>query len=214
MFPKIQGKLLRVFEEKKYKRIGGSVSKNIDFRLICSSNSSFFNIKKNKLLRNDLLKSFNFFEIYVPSLKEREDDREDLIYEFVKEVVEEKKIKEKNVEPDIFSFFANLDFIDNTLQLKNFIKWGLSSLYDANEKILSKDNLVKLLSDFLGNDILLDDDQILNRGIKEARESFEIKYLKYNLEKFKKNVSKMSKEIGMERTALHRKLKSLNIQLD
>ena len=80
--------------------------------------------------------------------------------------------------------------------------------------ILSKDNLVKLLSDFLGNDILLNDDQILNRGIKEARESFEIKYLKYNLEKFEKNVSKMSKEIGMERTALHRKLKSLNIQLD
>ena len=114
----------------------------------------------------------------------------------------------------IFSFFANLDFIDNTLQLKNFIKWGLSSLYDANEMILSKDNLVKLLSDFLGNDILLDDDQILNRGIKEARESFEIKYLKYNLEKFKKNVSKMSKKIGMERTALHRKLKSLDIQLD
>ena len=214
MFPKIQGKLLRVFEEKKYKRIGGGVSKNIDFRLICSSNNSFFDIKKNKLLRNDLLKSFNFFEIYVPSLKEREDDREDLINEFVKEVVEEKKIKEKNIEPDIFSFFANLDFIDNTLQLKNFIKWGLSSLYDANQMILSKDNLVKLLSDFLGNDILLNDDQILNRGIKEARERFEIKYLKYNLEKFKKNVSKMSKEIGMERTALHRKLKSLNIQLD
>ena len=214
MFPKIQGKLLRVFEEKKYKRIGGGVSKNIDFRLICSSNSSFLNIKKNKLLRNDLLKIFNFFEIYVPSLKEREDDREDLINEFVKEVVEEKKIKEENIEPDIFSFFANLDCIDNTLQLKNFIKWGLSSLYDANQMILSKDNLVKLLSDFLGNDILLNDDQILNRGIKEARESFEIKYLKYNLEKFKKNVSKMSKEIGMERTALHRKLKSLDIQLD
>lgn len=214
MFPKIQGKLLRVFEEKKYKRIGGGVSKNIDFRLICSSNSSFLNIKKNKLLRNDLLKSFNFFEIYVPSLKEREDDKVDLINEFVKEVVEEKKIKEKNIEPDIFSFFANLDFIDNTLQLKNFIKWGLSSLYDANQMTLSKDNLVKLLSDFLGNDILLNDDQILNRSIKEARESFEIKYLKYNLEKFKKNVSKMSKEIGMERTALHRKLKSLNIQMD
>ena len=123
-------------------------------------------------------------------------------------------VSRSNIEQDIFSFFANLDFIDNTLQLKNFIKWGLSSLYDANQMILSKDNLVKLLSDFLGNDILLNDDQILNRGIKEARESFEIKYLKYNLEKFKKNVSKMSKEIGMERTALHRKLKSLNIQLD
>ena len=46
----------------------------------------------------------------------------------------------------------------------------MSSLYDANQMILSKDNLVKLLSDFLGNDILLNDDQILNRGIKEARE--------------------------------------------
>ena len=51
--------------------------------------------------------------------------------------------------------------------------------------ILSKDNLVKLLSDFLGNDILLNDDQILNRRIKEARENFEKKYLKYNLEKLK-----------------------------
>ena len=214
MLPKIQGKLLRVFDEKKYKRLGSGVSKSIDFRLICSSNNSFFNIKKNKLLRNDLLKSFNFFEIYVPSLKEREDDREDLINEFVKEVIEEKRINEKNIKPDIYSFFANLNFIDNTLQLKNFIKWGLSSLYDANQMILSKDNLVKLLSDFLGNDILLNDDQILNRGIKEARESFEIKYLKYNLEKFEKNVSKMSKEIGMERTALHRKLKSLNIHLE
>ena len=214
MFPKIQGKLLRVFDEKKYKRIGSGVSKIIDFRLICSSNNSFSNIKKNKLLRNDLLKSFNFFEIYVPSLKEREDDREDLINEFVKEVIEEKRINEKNIKPDIYSFFANLNFIDNTLQLKNFIKWGLSSLYDTNQMILSKDNLVKLLSDFLGNDILLNDDQILNRGIKEARESFEIKYLKYNLEKFEKNVSKMSKEIGMERTALHRKLKSLNIHLE
>ena len=214
MFPKIQGKLLRVFDEKKYKRIGSGVSKSIDFRLICSSNNSFSNIKKNKLLRNDLLKSFNFFEIYVPSLKEREDDREDLINEFVKEVIEEKRINEKNIKPDIYSFFANLNFIDNTLQLKNFIKWGLSSLYDTNQMILSKDNLVKLLSDFLGNDILLNDDQILNRGIKEARESFEIKYLKYNLEKFEKNVSKMSKEIGMERTALHRKLKSLNIHLE
>ena len=46
MSPRIQGKLLRVFEEKKYKRIGGGVYKNIDFRLICSSNSSFSNIKK------------------------------------------------------------------------------------------------------------------------------------------------------------------------
>ncbi len=214
MIPKIQGKLLRVFDEKKYKRVGSSVSKKIDFRLICSSNHSLSNIKKNKLLRYDLLKSFNFFEIYVPSLKERKDDKEELINEFVKEVTEEKKIKEKNIKPDIYSFFSSLDFIDNTLQLKNFIKWGLSSLFDANQITLSKDNLVKLLSDFLGNDILFNDEQILNCGIKEARESFEIKYLKYNLEKFKKNVSKMSKEIGMERTALHRKLKSLKIQLD
>lgn len=214
MLPKIQGKLLRVFDEKKYKRIGSSVSKNIDFRLICSSNHSLLKIKKNKLLRNDLIKNFNFFEIYVPSLKERKEDKEDLINEFVKDVVEKKKINYKNIKPDIYSFFSSLEFLDNTLQLKNFIKWGLSSLFDANHIILSKDNLVKLLSDFLGNDILLDNDQILNHRIKEARENFEKKYLKYNLEKFKNNVSKMSKEIGMERTALHRKLKSLNIQLD
>ena len=55
---------------------------------------------------------------------------------------------------------------------------------------------------------------LLNQNIKIAREIFEKKYLEYNLNKFKKNISKMSKQIGMERTALYRKLKSLNIKTE
>ena len=67
---------------------------------------------------------------------------------------------------------------------------------------------------FIGDTSLLGDSDILNHNIKNAREMFEKKYLEHNLNKFKKNISKMSNEIGMERTALYRKLKSLNIKME
>ena len=78
---KNQGKLLRVFEEKKYRRIGEGSFKKIDFRLISSSIFSLDYLKKEKILRKNLIKCLNFYEIYVPSLFERIDDKDDLISE-------------------------------------------------------------------------------------------------------------------------------------
>ena len=98
---KNQGKLLRVFEEKKYRRVGGASFKKIDFRLICSSIFSLEYMVKEKLLRNDLIKCLNFYDIYVPSLFERIDDKDDLISEFINEIVN-KKISKKKKSARIF----------------------------------------------------------------------------------------------------------------
>ena len=75
-----------------------------------------------------------------------------------------------------------------------------------------KDNIITLLKSFLGNQYENESLDFLNFNLKDAREIFEKKYLGYNLNKFNNNITKMSKEIGMERTALYRKLKLLNIK--
>ena len=211
---KNQGKLLRVFEEKKYRRVGGASFKKIDFRLICSSIFSLEYMVKEKLLRNDLIKCLNFYDIYVPSLFERIDDKDDLISEFINEIVNKKKISEKKISKDFLTFIMDIKFLKSTSQLKKFLEWSLSILYDNNDKLITKESIVRLMLNFIGDTSLLNDSEVLDHNIKNAREVFEKKYLEHNLNKFKKNISKMSLEIGMERTALYRKLKSLNIKMD
>ena len=171
-------------------------------------------LKKEKILRNDLIKCLNFYEIYVPALSERNKDRDELINEFINEITDKKEIKLKNISNDFIAFVRHIEFFKSTSQLKKFLEWSLSVLCDNNENLITKDNLVKLMLNFIGDNSSLKDSEILNQNIKIAREVFERQYLEYNLNKFKKNISKMSIKIGMERTALYRKLKSLNIKTE
>ena len=211
---KNQGKLVRVFEDKKYRRIGGGSFKKIDFRVICSSDFSLDYLKKEKILRNDLLKNLNLYEIYVPALSERKDDKVDLVNEFINEIIEGKKISVRNISKSFFSFIVNIECFKNTLQLKKFLEWSLSVLCDNNKDLITEENLIKLMLNFIGDRNSIGEIDFLNQNLKIAREIFEKKYLEYNLDKFNKNISKMSKQIGMERTALYRKLKSLNIKTE
>ena len=212
MNSKIQGKLLRVIEEKKFYRVGSFSPKNIDFRLIGSSILSLSDILKKKILRTDLLKKINFFEINVPGLDERSQDIEDLVKEFLKDSLNYYEIDIKNISKDIYLFFNELSCIKNIAQLKKFIEWSIFMFSDENCKLLNRNNFITLLKSFLGNQYENESLDFLNFNLKDAREIFEKKYLGYNLNKFNNNITKMSKEIGMERTALYRKLKLLNIK--
>ena len=210
---KNQGKLVRVFEEKKYRRIGGGSFKNFfSFNFVIFFFIIFF--KKKKILRDDLVKNLNFYEIYVPALSERFQDKFDLINVFINEIVTQKNISIKNISKDFLSFVMDIECFKNTLQLKKFLEWSLSVLCDINKDQITRENLVKLMSNFIGSKNLIGETDFLNHNLKNAREIFEKKYLEYNLDKFNMNISKMSKQIGMERTALYRKLKSLNIKTE
>ena len=211
---KNQGKLLRAFEDKKYKRNGSNSFKKIDFRLICSSVFSLDYLKKEKILRSDLVKNLNFYEIYVPRLSERINDKDDLINEFINKIIEEKRIKKENISKGFISFIKNIKSFKNTLQLKNFLEWSLPVLCDTNKNQITEESLVKLLLNFVGNTNIVGDANLLDQNLKNAREIFEKKYLEYNLNKFNNNISEMSHEIGMERTALYRKLKLLSIKTE
>ena len=99
----------------------------------------------------------------------------------------------------------DIECFKNTLQLKKFLEWSLSVLCDINKDQITRENLVKLMLNFIGGKNLIGETDFLNQNLKNAREILK-KYLEYNLDKFNMNISKMSKQIGMERTALYRNL--------
>ena len=213
MNSKIQGKILRVLEEKKYYRIGGLSPNNINFRIISSSKMLLNDLKKCVSFSSDLLNKINFFEIMVPSIKERNEDINDLVKEFLISSLNFHKMNIENVSNDAILFFSELVCVNNIAQLKKFIEWSIFMLSEIKNEKITKDKVVSLLNGFLNEDQTEKDDKqaYLDYNIKEARESFEKSYLTYNLKKYNNNISQVSQKIGMERTALYRKLKLLKI---
>ncbi len=207
----LQGKILRILEEKKYYRIGALNPNSLNLRFVASRSNDF--PKKNVILREDLIKKLNFSVIEIPSFEERKEDIEGLVSLFSKKFFEEKGLHQKLIPHETFSYLLNLKFFKNVSQLKKFIEWIIIMLNHKNDNEISKTDLLELgINPINKNDNY--SSHFLDLKIKEAREDFEKKYLIYNLEKFKYNVSKMASEIGMDRTALYRKLKILKVNMD
>ena len=209
MSNKLQGKILRVLEEKKYYRIGALNSNPLNLRVIGSCN----NYVKSKFLREDLLKKLHFNIIEVPGLDKRKEDVDELISIFSSQILLEKSLIPKKFSSDAISYLKNLDCFNNISQLRKFIEWIIIMLSDSEVIEISKNDLLELGNNLINFKHSYSNDS-MNMKIKEAREGFEKNYLIYNLEKFEYNVSKMSHEIGMERTALYRKLKTLKIRTE
>ena len=124
------------------------------------------------------------------------------------------KLKKKNISEDAISFFKTMPYVKNLAQLKKFIDWSVFMLTENNRLTISEERINSLLKGFLKSDPILDNSPMFDEGLKIAREIFEKEYLVYNLKKFNNNISKMSENIGMERTALYRKIKQLKISMD
>ena len=205
---KLQGKIFRILDEKKYYRIGALNSNSLNIRVVGSSLKS----KKKITLREDLIKLLNFTKIEIPNLQERKEDIEELVSIFSTKVSIEKGIKEKKFSTEALSYLDSLNILKNISQLKKFIEWVLVMI-DNDTHEISKNDLHDLGINLLESNSKNSSDS-MNLKIKDARDEFEKNYLMYNLEKFEYNVSKMSVEIGMERTALYRKLKLLKINME
>ena len=205
---KLQGQILRVLDEKKYYRIGALNPNVLDLRVIASSNKDLL-----ESLRKDLLKKLNFTIIEIPSLSDRKNDIGELIEIFASEIFIEKGLKIKKFSTEVISYLIDLDYFRNIFQLKKFVEWIIVMLNNIDNDEINLSDVIDLGSNLVDKKNIFFDDS-MNMSIKNAREDFEKKYLLFNLEKFKYNVTKMAKEIGMERTAIYRKLKLLNIKTE
>ena len=210
-----QGKLLRILEERKYYRIGSFSPISLNLRIIASSHKNFDDL--NKIIRKELLKQLNFTQINIPTLEDRIDDFDDLLKIFIKQSSEKRNIKNQQLSNDLIENLKEVGTFSNFSQLEKFIDWLVIMFEKRNIDIISKEIFEKLIIKIcnLNQNIFdTDGDQLFNLKIKDARDIFEKKFLIYNLRKFKYNVSVLSSKIGMERTALYRKIKSMNIKMD
>ena len=203
----IQSKILRVLTDQKFKRLNGNTDINVDVRLICSSSKDLKTEIQIGNFREDLYHRLNVFEINVKSLNERVSDIPLLIEYFSKKISENYKIKELAIDKDD-SYILNHNWQGNVRELRNLIERIAILQPDSKEKIstIVKESLkTENLNDNMSKNTL-------SVPLKEAREKFEKEYLTIQLKKFNGNISQTANFVGMERSALHRKLKGLGIK--
>jgi len=203
----IQSKILRVLTDQKFKRLNGNSDINVDVRIICSSSKDLKEEVKIGNFREDLYHRLNVFEIIIKSLNERISDIPLLIKYFSKKISQNYNIKELEIDEND-SYILNHNWHGNVRELRNLIERIAILQPDTKEKI---SNIVKesLKNEDLDKKIT---ENSLSVPLKEAREKFEKEYLTIQLKKFNGNISKTASFVGMERSALHRKLKGLGIK--
>ena len=203
----IQSKILRVLTDQKFKRLNGNNVINVDVRLICSSSKNLLEEIKIGNFREDLYHRLNVFEINILSLNERTSDISLLIKYFSKKISENYNIKSLEIDEND-SYILSHNWKGNVRELRNLIE-RIAILQPDN-----KDKVSNIVKESLKSDIF--DEKVtensLSVPLKEAREKFEKEYLTIQLKKFNGNISKTANFVGMERSALHRKLKGLGIR--
>ena len=202
-----QSKILRVLIDQKFKRINGNHDINVNVRIICSSSKNIKNEILSGNFREDLFHRLNVFQIDVEPLNKRVSDIPLLIDYFSKKISESYNLKKFNIDTNNH-YLINYYWPGNVRELRNLIE-RIAILAPDNEEKISAIIKESLKSFELDNFKI---ENSLSVPLKVARENFEKDYLTTQLKKFAGNISKTAKFVGMERSALHRKLKGLGVK--
>jgi two-component system nitrogen regulation response regulator NtrX len=207
----IQSNILRTLIDQKFKRINGTKDIYVNIRIISSTSKDLKKLIEENKFREDLYHRLNVVPIHLPPLQSRTEDIPLLIKYFKIKIAEINGIPEADIDENTDLLYS-YNWPGNIRELRNLIE--RVTILSSHE---DKKGTNKLLTDILkenpeppSNDNMLDN--TLAYPLKEAREQFEIKYLINQLRKNNGNISKTADFIGMERSALHRKLKSLGIK--
>ena len=207
----LQARFVKLLTEKTINRVTGKYNIDIDIRLLVGTSFNMQDeINKNNF-REDLFYRLNVVPIEIPSLNERIDDIPDFVDYFIKICCENIGFSQVRMPKEGYSYLQSRKWNGNLRELKNVI-----------EKILilnQKNDSSEICLDFIITDQEkshngfeeLVQKEMLSLSLKRAREYFEREYIKIQMIRFNNNVSKTADFIGMERSALHRKLKSLNL---
>ena len=202
-----QSKILRVMIDQKFKRLNGNHDVKVDVRIFCSTSKDMSAEIKNGNFREDLFHRLNVFNIKIDPLTNRIEDIPLLIDYFIENICNTYSYKKFSIKDN--NYLLNYDWPGNVRELRNLIeRIAILSPGENQDKII---NIIKeSLSRSLDESFSVTD--TLSVPLREARETFEKEYLISQIKKFGGNISKTAKFVGMERSALHRKLKILGVK--
>jgi len=208
-----QNKILRVLTEQKFERVGGTSQVQVDVRIISSTAQNIESMIAEGLFREDLFHRLAVVPISVPPLSQRREDIPLLVDYFMKQIAAQTGIKPRPIGEDAMAVLQAHNWPGNVRQLRNNVERLLILTRDDNktDEPISADLLPAEIGDTLPRLANDNDQHIMSLPLREAREMFEKNYLTAQINRFSGNISKTAEFIGMERSALHRKLKSLGL---
>ncbi|WP_417308789.1 sigma-54-dependent transcriptional regulator [Devosia sp.] len=209
-----QQALLRTLVESKFTRVGGSAPVPIDVRIISSSSQNVTAHIEQGQFRSDLFHRLSIVPIHLTPLKDRREDIPPLIDIFIEQVCRLHNLKPMSVGPDAVAVLQGQDWPGNARQLRNSIERLLILVKDQTppDGVITAALLPPDIGEVLPT--VGDGDSsahLMSLPLREAREVFERQYLMAQIERFGGNISKTAEFVGMERSALHRKIKSLGL---
>jgi len=207
-----QGKMVRVIQEQSFERVGSGARVEVDVRVIAASNRNLVAEIEAKRFREDLFYRLNVVPIVVPALRERREDIPKLAKYFMQRAAESSGLPPRVIAAGALAVLQACEWPGNVRQLRNVIEWLLimspgTSKDDVTAAMLPPE-LSAGGSDMSGDQL---GGEVMGLSLRDAREVFERKYLSTQLSRFGGNISRTAQFVGMERSALHRKLKSLKV---
>jgi len=205
-----QAKVLRVLQEMKFERVGGVDSINVDVRVIAATNKNLKEEIENGNFREDLFYRLNVIPITVPPLRERKEDILTLVKFFIDKLSLENKQKVKKLSKGVEKLFLAHDWPGNVRELRNMVERICIMVPEVNVETEA------VLSFFSEKDEYVERDLFRNveyESLKIARNAFEKDYIRKKLIENNMNVTQTAKDLGIERSNLHRKINSLKISL-
>ena len=202
-----QSKILRVVIDQKFKRINSNHDIKVDVRIICTSSRNIKNEIRNGNFREDLFHRLNVFNIEIEPLSKRIEDIPLIVEYFIENICNTYNYKKFEIKDD--NYLLNYDWPGNVRELRNLIE-RIAILSPGNDEEKVLDIIKESLSKSANETFSVAEN--LSIPLREARENFEKEYLISQIKKFGGNISKTAKFVGMERSALHRKLKLLGVK--
>ncbi|MFC3526837.1 sigma-54-dependent transcriptional regulator [Paracoccus mangrovi] len=205
-----QPKILRVLTEQQFQRSGGTDKVRVDLRVISSTNRDLAVEINAGRFRQELYDRLNVVPVAVPSLAERRDDIPMLAEYFIEQFHLTQSLPQRELPEETSAALQTMNWPGNIRQLRNVIERVLI-LGDGTGPIQPAELEVQGGASSGGGEALALGPQITSLALREARELFEREYLLAQINRFGGNISRTAQFVGMERSALHRKLKSLGV---
>jgi two-component system, NtrC family, nitrogen regulation response regulator NtrX len=207
-----QGKLLRVLVEQKFQRIGGGPKVSVDVRIVSSTSRDLEREMTAGRFRQDLYHRLNVVPLRVPALMERREDIPDLVDYFVQQIAASSGLQPRQVGDDAMAVLQSHEWQGNVRQLRNIVERVMIMSGGEAGSVITAD----MLPDDIGASVPLSangsgGEHLMSLPLRDAREIFEREYLMAQINRFGGNISRTAEFVGMERSALHRKLRALGV---
>ncbi len=206
---KAQAKVLRILQEKKFERVGGNRLIPTDVRVLAATNKDLEREMEEGRFRQDLYYRLNVIPLRIPPLRDRKEDIPILVERFIRDFAVKEGDTEKKVADEVLTILMKYHWPGNVRELKNIIE---RLVIMTPTGVITKCDILPFFEEGKG-EVPRDDLQITSDSFRAAKQEFERQYIVRKLREYNGNISRTAEAIGLERSNLHKKIRSYELDV-